>query len=102
MTYETTLSALADATRRQVFQCLASGPKSVGEIATRFTVSRPAISQHLGILKAAHLVSEQRIGTRRIYRLNAAGIHELRAWLDTIWGEALSELKILSEKADER
>jgi DNA-binding transcriptional ArsR family regulator len=102
MTYATTLFALADTTRRQVFQCLASGPKSVGEIASRFTVSRPAISQHLGVLKAAQLVSEERIGTSRIYRLNAEGLLELRAWLDAIWGETLIELKILSEKTDER
>ena len=102
MTYETALSALADGTRRQVFQCLAAGPKSVGEIASRFPVSRPAISQHLGILKAALLVSEQRVGTRRIYQLNAEGINDLRVWLDAFWSDALTELKTLSEKIDER
>jgi DNA-binding transcriptional ArsR family regulator len=97
MTYENVLFALNDPTRRQVLQSLVSGPKSVGEIAELLPVSRPAVSQHLGVLKLAQLVSEQREGTRRIYQIDTDGLDELRAWLDGLWGEALTNLKLLSE-----
>jgi DNA-binding transcriptional ArsR family regulator len=97
MTYESVLFALNDPTRRQVLQCLVGGPKSVGEIAELLPVSRPAVSQHLGVLKLAQLVSEQREGTRRIYQIDTDGLDELRVWLDGLWGEALTNLKLLSE-----
>jgi DNA-binding transcriptional ArsR family regulator len=97
MTYEMALMALADGTRRQVIEHLAQGPKSVGEIAALLPVSRPAVSQHLGVLKAANLVFETRLGTSRIYQINPSGLKELNAWLDSLWTEALISLKTLSE-----
>jgi DNA-binding transcriptional ArsR family regulator len=102
MTYATVLTALADGTRRQVFEHLALGPKSVGEIAALLPVSRPAVSQHLGVLKAAQLVFETRMGTTRIYQIDPQGLSELNAWLDGLWGEALLGLKTLSESTYER
>ena len=70
--------------------CLTEGPKPVGELATHLPVSRSAVSQHLKVLKDAGMVSEQAIGTRRIYRLNEAGVLALRDQLDTFWNRALS------------
>jgi DNA-binding transcriptional ArsR family regulator len=102
MTYELALTALADGTRRQVIQHLVHGPKSVGEIAALMPVSRPAVSQHLGVLKAAQLVFETRSGTSRIYQIDPRGLHELNAWLNTLWDEALLGLKVLSESTYER
>lgn len=102
MTYQLALTALADGTRRQVIQHLANGPKSVGEIAALMPVSRPAVSQHLGVLKAANLVFETRSGTSRIYRIDPRGLTELNAWLNTLWDEALFGLKALSESTYER
>jgi DNA-binding transcriptional ArsR family regulator len=97
MTYELIFSALADSTRRKVLNHVAAGPKSVGDIAALLPISRPAVSQHLAQLKLAHLVSEQRAGTRRIYQVNQAGLNELRTWLDALWDDALNNLKIASE-----
>jgi DNA-binding transcriptional ArsR family regulator len=101
MTYATVLSALADGTRRQVFEHLALGPKSVGEIAALLPVSRPAVSQHLGVLKSAQLVFETRLGTTRIYQINPDGLTELHTWLNGLWGDALKGLKTLSENTYE-
>jgi DNA-binding transcriptional ArsR family regulator len=98
MTYELILNALADPTRRKVFESIAIGPKSVGEIADSLPVSGPAVSQHLGVLKLAGLVSERREGTRRIYQIEPEGLIELRQWLDDIWDDGLNKLKKLSEK----
>ena len=81
--------ALADATRRDVFERLAAGPKAVGELAEELPVSRPAVSQHLKALKDAGLVTEQRDGTRRVYRIDPAGLGKMRAWLDRFWDTAL-------------
>jgi DNA-binding transcriptional ArsR family regulator len=97
MAYEQIFTALADPTRRQVLNHLATGAKSVGEIATLMPISRPAVSQHLAQLKRARLVSEQRAGTRRIYQIDKAGLTELRSWLDTLWDDALQNLKTASE-----
>ncbi|MGH8774095.1 MAG: ArsR/SmtB family transcription factor [Jiangellaceae bacterium] len=84
------LDALGDPTRRAIVELLAGGPSPVGELAERLPVSRPAVSQHLGVLKAAGLVSDHAAGTRRIYRLTPGGPAELRAYLDRFWGNALA------------
>lgn len=83
-------SALADGTRRGIVDCLAEGLRAVGEIAERLPVSRPAVSQHLKVLKDAGLVAERVEGTRRIYRLNPAGVAALRDPLDAFWDRVLA------------
>jgi DNA-binding transcriptional ArsR family regulator len=87
--YDTALAALADPTRRRVFERLRSGPKAVSEIARGMPVSRPAVSQHLSVLKQAGLVHEQRQGVKRIYAIDPAGLGPLRRWLDELWDSAL-------------
>lgn len=82
MAYAEALAALADPTRRAVFERLREGPKGVGEIAAELPVSRPAVSQHLKVLKDAGLVADEPCGAARIYRIHADGLRELRAWLD--------------------
>jgi|SRR5580658_6803151 DNA-binding transcriptional ArsR family regulator len=89
MTYQAALLALADPTRRRVFEELRRGPRSVGKIAARMPVSRPAVSQHLGVLKKAGLVGDRAEGTRRIYHIDPAGLAAIRNWLDQFWDEAL-------------
>ena len=83
------MRTLADPTRRAVFERLVDGPRSVSEVAARLPVSRPAVSQHLKHLKEAGLVSEERAGTRRIYRADPKALGELRAYVDRLWSEAL-------------
>ena len=83
------MAALADPTRRQVFERLAAGPRAVGDIARDLPVSRPAVSQHLQILKAAGLVTDRAEGTRRVYRIDPAGLGPIRGWLDRFWDAAL-------------
>lgn len=90
MAYENALTALADPTRRRVFEALRSGPKAVGAIAQGLPVSRPAVSQHLKILKDAGLVQEEAKGTRHIYSIDPAGLGSIRRWLDQFWDDALS------------
>lgn len=82
--------ALGDRTRRAIVECLAERPRAVGELADELPVSRPAVSQHLKVLKAAGLVTERAAGTRRIYRLNPSGVAALRDQLDTFWDRALA------------
>lgn len=82
--------ALGDRTRREIVLRLSEGPRAVGELATYLPVSRSAVSQHLKVLKDAGLVAERVAGTRRIYRLNEAGVIALRDQLDTFWDRALS------------
>jgi DNA-binding transcriptional ArsR family regulator len=90
MTYRShAFAALADPTRRQVFERLASGPAAVGEIAGELPVSRPAVSQHLKVLKEAGLVTDRAEGTRRVYQIDPKGLGALRAWLDQFWAVAL-------------
>ena len=84
------LSALGDPTRRAIFECLAERPRAVGELADVLPVSRPAVSQHLKVLKTARLVAEHAEGTRRIYRLNPEGVAAMRDQLDTFWNRALT------------
>jgi DNA-binding transcriptional ArsR family regulator len=87
------LAALADPTRRIVFERLAAGPQAVGELAEGLPVSRPAVSQHLAVLKSAGLVVDRAEGTRRVYQIDPAGLGPLRAWLDQFWGRALDAFK---------
>jgi DNA-binding transcriptional ArsR family regulator len=91
------LAALADPTRLAVFERLAKSPAAVHQIADEFTVSRPAISQHLRALKDARLVLDEAVGNRRIYRVNPSGIEEIRSYFDRFWGDALSSFKAFIE-----
>jgi DNA-binding transcriptional ArsR family regulator len=84
------LDALGDPTRRQIFESLRGGPRSVGELADGLPVSRPAVSQHLRVLKEAGLVSDRKEGTRRLYRVDPGGLAGLRDYFDGFWGEALA------------
>jgi len=95
---ERALDAVGDPTRRAVLKRLRGGARSVGEIAEGMEVSRPAVSQHLKILKAARLVTVHADGTRRVYAVDARGIEALRDWLDGFWNETLMAFK----EADER
>jgi DNA-binding transcriptional ArsR family regulator len=94
------MDALGDPTRRAIFERLRSGPRAVGELADELPVSRPAVSQHLRVLKEAGLVTERRNGTRRLYRVDPDGLAELRAYFDEFWSEALAAFKAAAE--DER
>ena len=101
MAYGNTLEALADPTRRLVFERLRGGPSPVGRLARGLPVSRPAVSQHLKVLKEAGLVSEERDGTRRVYRIDPHGLTRLRAWLDQFWESTLDAFKAEAEKSEE-
>jgi DNA-binding transcriptional ArsR family regulator len=105
MTYQSAavsaLGALGDPTRRTIFERLAERPAAVGEIAQDLPVSRPAVSQHLKVLKAAGLVTETAEGTKRIYRIDPRGIGAVRQWLDQFHGQALDAFKAYAE-AQER
>ena len=98
MTYEDrVLDALGDRTRRTVFKRLRAGARSVGEIAHGMNVSRPAVSQHLRVLRAARLVTARAEGTRRLYAVDPKGIKALRTWLDGFWDEVLVAFKEAAE-----
>ena len=90
MAYGKALAALADPTRRRVFERLRRGPKSVGALAQGLPVSRPAVSQHLRALKEAGLVGDRAEGTRRVYFIDPHGLAAVRRWLDQFWNEALA------------
>ncbi len=96
------MDALGDATRRAIFERLQAGPLAVGEIAETLPVSRPAVSQHLRVLKEAGLVTERRDGTRRLYRLDPDGLAELRAYFDEFWSTALASFKAAAEESERR
>jgi len=98
MAYGDALVALADPTRRRVFEGLKFGPRSVGEIAQGMPVSRPAVSQHLKALKAAGLVANRAEGTRRVYFIDPHGLGALRRWLDQFWDEALAAFQAEVER----
>jgi len=102
MAYQSAFLALADSTRRQVFEQLRHGPKSVGTIAAKMPVSRPAVSQHLGVLKKAGLVADRAEGTRRVYYIDPHGLAAIRIWLDQFWDDALSAFKSDVEKGESR
>jgi DNA-binding transcriptional ArsR family regulator len=97
MAYGTAIEALADPTRRRIFERLRRGPSAVGVLADGMPVSRPAVSQHLKVLKEAGLVSEEQDGARRIYRIDPQGLGQLRRWLDGFWDEALENFKAEAE-----
>lgn len=94
------LTALGDPTRRAIFERLGAGPQAVGELARDLPVSRPAVSQHLKVLKDAGLVIDRADGTRRLYQLNPAGIEAVRAYFDTFWNQALTAFKAAVEKEE--
>ncbi|MGW3027126.1 ArsR/SmtB family transcription factor [Streptomyces sp. NPDC001221] len=96
------MSALADPTRRAIFERLADGPKAVGQLAEGLPVSRPAVSQHLRVLKEAGLVVDRAVGTRRLYQLNPAGLGALRAWLDRFWDQTLAAFAAAAESESEQ
>jgi DNA-binding transcriptional ArsR family regulator len=99
VTYQDGLTALGDPTRRAIFELLAEGPTPVGELAARLPVSRPAVSQHLAVLKTAGLVNDEAAGTRRLYRLDPQGVATVRAYLDRFWDRALADFKSAAESA---
>lgn len=95
---ERALDALGDPTRRAVLKRLRGGGRSVGEIAQGMKVTRPAVSQHLQVLKAARLVTVHAVGTRRVYAIDASGIRTLRDWFDGFWNETLMAFKEAAER----
>ena len=94
-------TALGDPTRRAIFECLAERPRAVGELAGELPVSRPAVSQHLKVLKDAGLVLDRPVGTRRIYRVDPDGVGALRADLDRFWSKSLAAYKEAVEQPTE-
>lgn len=92
------LTALADPTRRAIFECLLEGPMSVGALAERHPVSRPAVSQHLKALAGAGLVKAHAEGTRRIYHADPDGLAELRSWVETAWDRVLDSYESAAQK----
>jgi len=94
-------TALGDPTRREIFERLADRPRAVGELARELPVSRPAVSQHLKVLKDAGLVGDIRAGNRRIYQLDPGGVDALRAYLDQFWTKALAAYKEVVEQPTE-
>lgn len=95
------LDALGDPTRRQVFELLREGSRSVGDLAVGLPVSRPAVSQHLRVLEEAGLVTHRREGTRHLYELDSSGVMVLREWVDGFWSEALARFKAAAETKGE-
>ena len=99
MTYHSTaFAALADPTRREIFERLRDGPRAVGALAATLPISRPAVSQHLKVLKDAGLVADEADGTRRVYHIDPHGLAALRIWLDQFWDDALLAFKAEAEK----
>ncbi len=92
------LTALGDPTRRAIFERLAGGPRPVGELAEGLPVTRPAVSQHLKVLKEAGLVTDRRVGTRRLYQLDPEGIGAVRAYFDRFWDHALAAFAAAAEE----
>jgi DNA-binding transcriptional ArsR family regulator len=102
MAYGHAMTALGDPTRREIFDRLRSGPRAVGELARDLPVSRPAVSQHLRVLKEAGLVRERRVGTRHLYRIDPEGLGALRAYLDDVWTQALADFKAVAEEEEKK
>jgi DNA-binding transcriptional ArsR family regulator len=102
MTYQAAaLDALGDPTRRAIFERLGDRPSAVGALADGLPVSRPAVSQHLKVLKQAGLVTDRPIGNRRIYQVDPTGVQALRSYLDSFWNRALASFKEVAEQKDE-
>jgi DNA-binding transcriptional ArsR family regulator len=95
------LDALGDPTRRAVFERLARGPVAVGDIASGMPVSRPAVSQHLKVLKAAGLVIDRQAGNRRLYEVDPGGLEALRGYFDKFWSNQLAAFKETVERTEE-
>jgi DNA-binding transcriptional ArsR family regulator len=95
-------AALADPTRRAVLERVAAEPQTVGALAADLPVSRPAVSQHLKVLKQAGLVTDEARGTSRVYRIDPDGLGPLRRWLDEQWDRSLASFKKLAEREDEQ
>jgi DNA-binding transcriptional ArsR family regulator len=93
--------ALGDANRRAIVELLRTGDRSVQELADALPISRPAVSRHLRLLKQAGLVTDRAEGTRRLYRLHDEGIAAVRAYLETVWGEAAARFRLLAENTDD-
>lgn len=96
------LGALGDPTRRAIFELLATRPRAVGELAKELPVSRPAVSQHLRVLKEVALVTDSAEGTRRLYRVDPRGVEALRAYLDQLWDNALTAFAAAVEEDNEQ
>jgi DNA-binding transcriptional ArsR family regulator len=99
---EEALRAIAEPNRRRILRLVSSNELSAGEIAARFEITRPAVSQHLSVLREAGLVSERREGTRRLYRIRPEGFTDLRSFLETFWDESLERLKVAAETEEGR
>ena len=95
-------AALADPTRRSLFEKMAERPQSVGALARQLPVSRPAVSQHLKVLKDAGLVTDEAQGTSRVYRIDPRGLGPMRRWLDEQWDRSLANFKSIAEQEDSR
>jgi DNA-binding transcriptional ArsR family regulator len=95
--YDRALDALGDRTRRRTFELLKGGPQSVGALAEQLPVSRPAVSQHLRVLKDAGLVRDEQVGTRRLYSVDPGSVAALRAYFDEMWTDALARFKERAE-----
>ena len=100
-TYPTTLQALADPTRRRILEQLRDLPSAVGELASRMPVSRPAVSQHLRVLREAGLVAERREGTRHIFSVDPEGLRDLRCYLEGFWDDALEAFRRVAQSEAE-
>jgi DNA-binding transcriptional ArsR family regulator len=102
MTYAMAMDALGDGTRRQILERLRRGPMAVGELAAGLPVSRPAVSQHLRVLKRAGLVTERRNGTRRLYRVDTDGLAEVRDYFERFWTDVLAAFEAAAEAEAEK
>lgn len=96
------IAALGDPTRRAIFESLARGPKAVGELAAELPVSRPAVSQHLRVLKEAGLVTDRADGTRRIYQIQQQGVQAIHGYLDQMWSQAMAAFQAEAERVASR
>jgi DNA-binding transcriptional ArsR family regulator len=101
MTYHDALAALADPTRRAIYERLRRRPQTVGELARAAKISQPAVSQHLRVLRGARLVDDRREGTRRYYAPTPQGLAELRSWVESLWDDVLAAYAAQSELEEE-
>ena len=102
MAYASAMDALGDGTRRQILERLRRGPRAVGELAAELPVSRPAVSQHLRVLKEAGLVTERRNGTRRLYRIDQDGLAEVRDYFESFWSDVLAAFEAAAQAEAEK
>jgi DNA-binding transcriptional ArsR family regulator len=95
-------AALGDENRRAILRLLAGGERSVGQLASSMPISRPAVSRHLRLLREAGLVKERAVGTRRVYALDGLGATAIRAYLESVWGDAIARYRIVAENTPRR